>query len=54
MVLVLTLMAVAVIWILAKVIKWTLHLLLWLVLVGGVAAALWLLLHQGITTACHV
>lgn len=39
----LTLVAVIAIWLLAKLLKWGLYLLMVLVLVGGVLATLWLL-----------
>ena len=40
-----TLVAVLVLWILMKVLKWTLWILLFLVLIGGVLWAMWLLLN---------
>jgi hypothetical protein len=41
----LTLVAAAVIWLLAKLLKWGLYLLIALVLVGGLGASIWLLFH---------
>jgi len=41
----LTVVAAAAIWILAKVLKWGLYFLIGLVLIGGLAASVWLLLH---------
>ncbi len=43
----LTIVAAAVIWVLAKVLKWGLYLLIGLVLVGGAATTVWLLVHSG-------
>jgi hypothetical protein len=41
----LTLVVAAVIWVLAKVLKWGLYLLISLVLVGGLGVSIWLLFH---------
>jgi hypothetical protein len=41
----LTVVVAVVIWLLAKVLKWAMYLLIGLVLVGGAATTLWLLLH---------
>ena len=41
----LTIVAAAVIWLLAKVLKWGLYLLIGLVLTGGAATTVWLLFH---------
>ncbi|MBS0662457.1 MAG: hypothetical protein JSR48_04285 [Verrucomicrobia bacterium] len=41
----LTVVAAMLIWVLAKVLKWALYLLIGLVLVGGAATTVWLLLH---------
>jgi len=41
----LTVVAAALIWVMAKVLKWTLYLLIGLVLIGGAATTIWLLLH---------
>ncbi len=43
----LTIVAAAVIWVLAKLLKWGLYLLIGLVLVGGAATTVWLLVHSG-------
>ena len=43
----LTIVAAAVIWVLAKLLKWGLYLLIGLVLVGGAATTVWLALHSG-------
>jgi hypothetical protein len=40
-----TLVAAAAIWIIAKVLKWSLYLLIALVIIGGLTATLWLLLR---------
>jgi hypothetical protein len=40
-----TLVAALVIWIMMKLLKWTLWLLLFCVLIGGVLWAIWLLFH---------
>ena len=45
-VIVLTIVAALAIWILAKLLKWTLRLLFVAVLIGGFAMALWLLLGK--------
>ncbi|ACB73344.1 hypothetical protein [Opitutus terrae] len=42
---VLTVVAVLVLWILAKVLKWSLYLLMALVLIGGAIGTVWLLLE---------
>jgi hypothetical protein len=44
-VLCLTIVAAAAIWLLAKLLKWGLYLLIGLVIVGGVTATVWLLTH---------
>ena len=41
----LTLVAAAALWILAKLLKWSLYLLVALVLIGGAATTIWLLFH---------
>jgi hypothetical protein len=41
----LAVVAAAALWILVKLLKWSLYLLLGLVLVGGIAAIVWLLWH---------
>ena len=41
----LTLVLAAVIWLLAKLLKWGLYLVIALVLSGGLAATIWLLFH---------
>ncbi len=41
----LTVVAAVLIWLFAKVLKWALYLLIGLVLIGGAATTLWLLLH---------
>jgi len=41
----LTLVVAAVIWLLAKVLKWGLYALVGLVLIGGLGASIWLLFH---------
>ena len=41
----LTLVAAAAIWVLAKVLKWGLYLLIALVLAGGLGVTVWLLFH---------
>ena len=40
-----TLVLAAVIWLLAKLLKWGLYLLIALVLAGGIATTIWLLFH---------
>ena len=40
-----TLVLAAVIWVLAKVLKWGLYLLIGLVLVGGLGTTIWLVFH---------
>jgi len=40
-----TIVAVVVIWIFAKLLKWSLYLLMWLVLIGGMLATGWLIFH---------
>lgn len=41
----LTVVVAVAIWVIAKILKWSLYLLLILVLVGGVAATLWLVFN---------
>ena len=41
----LTIVAAVAIWVIAKVLKWSLYLLMILVLVGGVAATVWLVFN---------
>jgi hypothetical protein len=41
----LTLVVAAVIWVLAKALKWSLYALIAVVLVGGLGASIWLLFH---------
>ena len=41
----LTLVSAAVIWLLAKLLKWSLYLLIALVLIGGAATTVWLVFH---------
>lgn len=41
----LTLVAAAVIWVLAKLLKWGLYAIIALVLVGGLGVTVWLLFH---------
>ena len=41
----LTLVVAAVIWVLAKALKWSLYALIGVVLVGGLGASIWLLFH---------
>lgn len=40
-----TAVAVVVLWLLAKILKVALYVLMWLVLIGGIAATIWLLFH---------
>jgi hypothetical protein len=42
----LTIVAVVAIWLVAKLLKWSLYLLMGLVLVGGVAATVWLVVNR--------
>ena len=39
-----TIVAVVVLWVFAKILKWSLYILIWLVLIGGLAATVWLIL----------
>lgn len=39
-----TIVAVVALWIFAKILKWSLYILIWLVLIGGLAATVWLIL----------
>ncbi|HVU25764.1 MAG TPA: hypothetical protein VHE13_16660 [Opitutus sp.] len=43
-VLTVTVVAVIALWIFAKIVKWSLYILIWLILIGGLAATAWLLL----------
>lgn len=43
-----TIVAVVFLWIVAKVLKWSLYLLMGLVLIGGVCATVWLLLSPSV------
>ena len=40
-----TVVAVVFLWVFAKVVKWSLYILIWLVLIGGLATAIWLFLQ---------
>ncbi|HWA87650.1 MAG TPA: hypothetical protein VG710_15580 [Opitutus sp.] len=39
-----TIVAVVVLWIFAKILKWSLYILIWLVLISGLAATVWFIL----------
>jgi len=41
----LTVVVAVIVWVLAKVLKWALYLLVGLVLIGGAATTIWLLFH---------
>jgi hypothetical protein len=40
-----TIVVVVALWIFAKILKWSLYILIWLVLIGGLAATVWLILR---------
>jgi len=40
-----TVVIAALIWIAAKLLKWSLYLLMWLVVIGGAAATIWLIFN---------
>jgi len=40
-----TIVVVVALWIFAKILKWSLYILIWLVLIAGLAATVWLILR---------